>query len=841
MQSIVLLISLLVLLPGYSDARGNHYDTDIDSLDNIHAGQYSAGKRENVYNATQYFDLESCGPGALYGQDPHFPEDFWESPASDQSTPENLIVYENFTMSHNNVCNIQWWGLNLMFNGSHWMECSKSVDYMINFYQNNAGQPGALIASRMVYPSKTGTGILYDGFELLSFEATLTPCVMVDQAWISIQAMADSGQPDCWFHWMSSEGGDGMSYQWDGMEYIQHPYDLSMCLIGALPTNTPLPPTSTPMVPTNTPGPPTHTPTTTPTATPTPTITPTFPPMPGDDCPGIPFECNTCLTGSTVGYLNQHDCGAGHEGSDRVYELTIPVDTTVTIIGEADFDADWTLATTCDYLNGDLGCFDWTEPHIDPSCGAVAHATYGYLNITTFLPAGVYYLWIDGFYSDSMGNFSIELHCDTSPTPIPTATTTPGVPGDHCDNAIDISMHINMHTYPVSIPGDSMLASNYYALASCSFDGAMGPELVYSFTPDMNRTLTFDLCSEGGSLSDSVMYVRTDGPCPGNSEVVCDDDGCINPETEWLSVTPCREYLEGVTYYLFIDSYSDSIPGTFTLNVNSCDIPVCDPSSVFGQNPDTPDDFWTAYVSDMSSAGNLKTFENFNIGAQADLCGIQWWGLLLEDVAGEWVPCSKTVDYTIEFYTDVGDQPGTLLGTYTVTPVMTDTGLMYEGYPLISFQSDLTPCISLADGWISVQANASAGSPDCLFFWMSSPSGDVLSYQWDGMELVANMSDISLCLEGVVVIPTSTPTYTPTPVVSCINHGDVNADGIHSAGDAQLAFMIALGLYSPTITQFCAADCNADGLVTAGDAQMIFLTALGSGNCADPIPVLDES
>ncbi len=374
---------------------------------------------------------------------------------------------------------------------------------------------------------------------------------MVDQAWISIQAFEDAGQPDCWFYWLSSGSGDEMSYQWDGMGMMMQPFDLSMCLIGALPTATPMPPTSTPIIPTNTPGPPTNTPTITPTPTPTPpspTITPTYPPMPGDDCPGIPLDCNSCLTGSTIGYLNHHDCGEGHQGPDIVYMITIPVDTTVTLIGEADFDADWTLATTCDALNGDLGCFDWTDPHVDPSCGAIAHATYGYLNFSTFLTAGTYYLWIDGFYSDSAGNYAIELLCDTSPTPVPTATTTPAVPGDHCDNVIDISMQINMHPYPVAIPGDSTAATNYYAMASCSFDGATGPELVYSFTPDMNRTLTFDLCSEGGTLSDSVIYLRTDGPCPGNSEVVCDDDSCSNPATDLLSATDllrvsCRSHL----------------------------------------------------------------------------------------------------------------------------------------------------------------------------------------------------------------------------------------------------------------------------------------------------------
>ncbi len=70
----------------------------------------------------------------------------------------------------------------------------------------------------------------------------------------------------------------------------------------------------------------------------------------------------------------------------------------------------------------------------------------------------------------------------------------------------------------------------------------------------------------------------------------------------------------------------------------------------------------------------------------------------------------------------------------------------------------------------------------------------------------------------------------------CLHSGDVNADAVVSAGDAQLAFLIALGSISPSPTEACAADCNGDGLVSAGDAQAIFLAALGAGRCPLALP-----
>ncbi len=86
-------------------------------------------------------------------------------------------------------------------------------------------------------------------------------------------------------------------------------------------------------------------------------------------------------------------------------------------------------------------------------------------------------------------------------------------------------------------------------------------------------------------------------------------------------------------------------------------------------------------------------------------------------------------------------------------------------------------------------------------------------------------------------MPTATPTSAPDPTgtPACIHDGDANLDGSATAGDAQLAFLIALGSFTPTYEEECAADCNGDWEITAGDAQAIFLMALGSGSCADPL------
>lgn len=67
----------------------------------------------------------------------------------------------------------------------------------------------------------------------------------------------------------------------------------------------------------------------------------------------------------------------------------------------------------------------------------------------------------------------------------------------------------------------------------------------------------------------------------------------------------------------------------------------------------------------------------------------------------------------------------------------------------------------------------------------------------------------------------------------CLHSGDVNRDGAITAGDAQLAFQVTMGVYPVSALEACHADCNADDTVTASDAQTIFLQAVGMGSCHD--------
>jgi len=134
-------------------------------------------------------------------------------------------------------------------------------------------------------------------------------------------------------------------------------------------------------------------------------------------------------------------------------------------------------------------------------------------------------------------------------------------------------------------------------------------------------------------------------------------------------------------------------------------------------------------------------------------------------------------------------------------------------------QEDDSPCIDAGEDLASSVCYDQGDSQVCL---------DELSTRTDGETDLETVDMGFHYPEGASV--------SPTPTATCIHHGDVNFSGDITAGDAQLAFQITLGGYTPSYEEACAADCNGDMDVTAGDAQIIFLAALGLDSCVDPIP-----
>jgi hypothetical protein len=88
--------------------------------------------------------------------------------------------------------------------------------------------------------------------------------------------------------------------------------------------------------------------------------------------------------------------------------------------------------------------------------------------------------------------------------------------------------------------------------------GGSGPEWIYTFTTTGTGWVTFDT---GGTLWDTVLYVRS-GSCATGTEEGCDDDGGGG------TTSRLRLRLGSGTYWLFVDAYSTLSYGAFTLDVS---------------------------------------------------------------------------------------------------------------------------------------------------------------------------------------------------------------------------------------------------------------------------------
>jgi hypothetical protein len=146
---------------------------------------------------------------------------------SEQSA--DILRFENFSSVAGAITGVRWFGLDLEFTGSGFVECTESdPTFEISFYEDNGGTPGAQVCSYTLLAERIPTGVLYQGTELNEYRVTLPSSCIVVNGWISIVGYGD---PDCWFLWMSAVNGDQYSIC-DGCQSTVQADDLSFCLLG---------------------------------------------------------------------------------------------------------------------------------------------------------------------------------------------------------------------------------------------------------------------------------------------------------------------------------------------------------------------------------------------------------------------------------------------------------------------------------------------------------------------------------------------------------------------------------------------------------------------------------
>jgi hypothetical protein len=131
---------------------------------------------------------------------------------------------------------IDFRGIPAYYNGSTWGTCNQSpMPLEISFYDRYG-----VLADQWTWAA-VGTPSIplncYNGFPAFDYHFVLPTPLYLLSGYITIQGLTDN---TCWFLWLSSNQGDGVSYiDVDGITYAPVAYDLNYCLSIAQPCATP--------------------------------------------------------------------------------------------------------------------------------------------------------------------------------------------------------------------------------------------------------------------------------------------------------------------------------------------------------------------------------------------------------------------------------------------------------------------------------------------------------------------------------------------------------------------------------------------------------------------------
>ncbi len=144
------------------------------------------------------------------------------------------------------------------------------------------------------------------------------------------------------------------------------------------------------------------------------------------------------------------------------------------------------------------------------------------------------------------------------------------------------------------------------------------------------------------------------------------------------------------------------------------------------------------------------------------------------------------MQFEVSFYQDNNGQPGQVVGTYTVTPSVFRTGILYhDEFELNEYAANLEPCVQLENGWVSVVGSSVGGNVgDCWFFWIDSQMGDGTGFYSQGDIWTPIPYDWSFCLLGA-----GGCSYTL---------GDVNGNNIFNGIDVTYGVLYFKGGAAPT-------------------------------------------
>ncbi len=224
----------------------------------------------------------------------------------------------------------------------------------------------------------------------------------------------------------------------------------------------------------------------------------------------------------------QASCTTG--GKDLVYSFTLTSPRSVTATATSSAYSGGLavyLRRSCAAAADELGCraqtWSWTNDPVSVSVKA------------NHLPAGTYFVWVDGTAAGEAGAFRLEVTLGA-------AATLPA--NDTCAGAQALQFVSDKATVNAS-------TANALNDSRGRCGGSLGPDVVYSFTLTAPRALQASVTS---SEFGPVLRLTKDCQTP-EKELVCKATVYSWPSSAYVSLT--YTYLPAGTYYLWVDGTAD--------------------------------------------------------------------------------------------------------------------------------------------------------------------------------------------------------------------------------------------------------------------------------------------
>jgi hypothetical protein len=268
----------------------------------------------------------------------------------------------------------------------------------------------------------------------------------------------------------------------------------------------------------------------------------------GDTCSSpiaLTFSGGTTKTasasGTTFGATNAHfptSCvSSSGSGKDRVYVFTTtaPGNFSATVTPSPGWDVGIHLRTSPCASGSLLVCKD------DSASGS---ETISYSS----LPAGTYYLWIEGYDPSAEGDYSLSATL---------VEQSSSATGNTCADPIVLTLVANATGLGASATGTTVGATNNNSPSPCQSSSGSGNDRVYSFTTTSTRNLTATVTpSPGWDVGISLRSFS----CTG-TQLVCKDDSATGAETITYASLPAG------THYLWVDAWEPAAQGNYSLSL----------------------------------------------------------------------------------------------------------------------------------------------------------------------------------------------------------------------------------------------------------------------------------